>query len=277
LVHQLIGEKLFDQLRTKEQLGYVASGSLETLYDVGGFRVTVESAFHSPKFVEERIDAFLLGFPKQVLTMDDAEFTKTRRSLVDSVLTMDVSLSAEADRHWTHVSNQKYQFYRGQIIAGLIDGVSKKEVVEWLEANLAPIAAAPNARRVTIHVHGKNHPLDAADMGAESGGQNALGADDVAALKKSWGYHPAQGDPTRVPELEMPPESMARLSNTDVDAARRKAEAAARAAARDGDDAPRLSNQWAQRLAERRAMCAAGCACLKPSGGGPFKMPRLKK
>jgi nardilysin len=277
LVHQLIGEKLFDQLRTKEQLGYVASGSLETLYDVGGFRVTVESAFHSPKFVEERIDAFLRGFPKQVLSMDDAEFTKTRRSLVDSVLTMDVSLSAEADRHWTHVSNQKYQFYRGQIIAGLIDGVSKKEVVEWLEANLAPIAAAPNARRVTIHVHGKNHPLEAADVGAESGGQNALGADDVAALKKSWGYHPAQGDPTRVPELEMPPESMARLSNTDVDAARRKAEAAARAAARDGDDAPRYSNQWAQRLAERRAMCAAGCACLKPSGGGPFKMPRLTK
>ena len=36
LVHQLIGEKLFDQLRTKEQLGYVASGSIETLDDVSG-------------------------------------------------------------------------------------------------------------------------------------------------------------------------------------------------------------------------------------------------
>ena len=182
LVHQLIGEKLFDQLRTKEQLGYVASGSLETLYDVGGFRVTVESAFHSPEFVEERVDAFLLGFPAQVRAMDDAEFVKTRRSLVDSVLTMDVSLSAEADRHWTHVSNQKYQFYRGQIIAGLIDGVSKREVVAWLEANLAPTAAAPATRRVTIHVHGKNHPLNGA---ARNASRNALGADAVAALKKS--------------------------------------------------------------------------------------------
>ena len=280
LVHQLIGEKLFDQLRTKEQLGYVASGSLETLYDVGGFRVTVESAFHSPEFVEERVDAFLLGFPAQVRAMDDAEFVKTRRSLVDSVLTMDVSLSAEADRHWTHVSNQKYQFYRGQIIAGLIDGVSKREVVEWLEANLTPPAAAPAARRVTIHVHGKNHPLS-----SEGSSKSALGADVVPALKRKWGYHPAQGDPTRVPELEMPPEAMARLSNTDVAAARRKAEAARRvAAARDGADgvdgaeAPRAGNQWAQRLAERRAACAAGCACLKPSGpGGPFKMPRLTK
>ena len=275
LVHQLIGEKLFDQLRTKEQLGYVASGSLETLYDVGGFRVTVESAFHSPEFVEERVDAFLLGFPAQVRAMDDAEFVKTRRSLVDSVLTMDVSLSAEADRHWTHVSNQKYQFYRGQIIAGLIDGVSKREVVAWLEANLAPTAAAPATRRVTIHVHGKNHPLNGA---ARNASRNALGADAVAALKKKWGYHPAQGDPTNVPALEMPPEAMARLSNIDVAAARAKAaKARAEAAARGGDEAPRTMNQWAQRLADRRAACAVGCACLKPSRGGPFKMPRLTR
>jgi nardilysin len=36
-------------------------------------------------------------------------------------------------------------------------------------------------------------------------------------------------------------------------------------------------NQWAQRMADRSAFCAAGCPCLKPGSGGPFKMPRLKK
>ena len=281
LVHQLIGEKLFDQLRTKEQLGYVASGSLETLHDIGGFRVTVESAFHPPKYVEERVDAFLSGFPKQIQDMDDAEFVKTRRSLVDSVLTRDASLSAEADRHWTHISNMKYQYYRGQIIAGLIDEVSKQEIVEWLKANLAPVAEAPAARRVTIHVHGKNHPLgeDDAAVGTASA---AMRVDDVVGLKQKWGYHPSQGDPTRVPELEMPPEAMAKLSNTNIAAARRKSEAARKAKAAERGDAdeemPRsVRNQWSQRLADRRAMCAAGCACLKPSGGGPFKMPRLNK
>ena len=262
-----MGEKLFDQLRTKEQLGYVASGSLETLYDVSGFRVTVESAFHAPAFVEERINAFLCGFPAQVRAMDDAEFVKTRRSLVDSVLTMDVSLSAEADRHWTHVTNQKYQFYRGQIIAGLIDGVSKREVVAWLEANLAPTAAAPATRRVTIHVHGKNHPLNGA---ARNASRNAMRPTPWTVLKK-WGYHPAQGDPTNVPALEMPPEAMARLSNIDVAAARAKAAKAmaeASGAARGGDEAPRTMNQWAQRLADRRAACAVGCAVSETVAGG---------
>ena len=291
LVHQLIGEKLFDQLRTKEQLGYVASGSIETLDDVSGFRVTVESAFHAPSFVEQRIDAFLLGFSTQIGEMSDDEFCKTRRSLVDSVLTMDVSLSAEADRHWTHVSNQRYQFYRGQIIAGLIDLVSKHEIVEWLTLNLAPIRAAPaTTRRVTIHVHGKNHPLPVpGGEGAESTTQTTLRPTDVPGLKQTWGYHPVQGDPTCVPELEMPPEAMAKISNTDLGAALRKAEAAKQAAAasnpkenandeggEDGEKSHKISSQWAQRAATRRAMCAAGCACLKPNGG-PFKMPRLKK
>ena len=166
LVHQLMGEKLFDQLRTPEQLGSSASGSLETLYDVSGFRVTVESAFHAPAFVEERINAFLCGFPAQIEAMEEAEFAKTRRSLVDSVLTMDVSLSAEADRHWTHVTNQKYQYYRGQIVASMINRTTKAEVVEWLRANLVP--TEPSCRRVTVFVHGKNHPL-VAPTGDEPG------------------------------------------------------------------------------------------------------------
>ena len=271
LVHQLIGEKLFDQLRTKEQLGYVASGSLETLYDISGFRVTVESAFHAPSFVEERINAFLAGFPRQIREMDDGEFLKTRRSLADSILTADVSLSAEADRHWTHVSNQKYQFYRGQIIASMVEKISKEDVVDWLEANLNP--TNPACRRITVFVHGKNHPLASRENDSAEA-PRALGADDVARVKAEWEPHPAQGDPRTVPELEPPPEDVAKLSNTDLDAIRAK-----KAAGKAADDAGggARSNQWAQRMADRRAQCAAGCACLKPSAGGPFKMPRLTK
>ena len=236
MVHQLMGEKLFDQLRTKEQLGYVASGSVETMYDVQGFRITVESAFHPPAYVEERINAFLAGFPAQVAAMADAEYVKTRRSLVDSVLTMDVSLSSEADRHWTHITNQKYQYYRGQIVASEINKITREEVVAWLQANLVP--ETPLARKITVFVHGKNHPLDAAaaaaaGAGAGTGG-NALqpmGLADVPRLKAAWGLHANQGDPTAVPELEMPPEDMCKLSNTDVAHLKRKAAAAAAAAA----------------------------------------------
>ena len=270
LAQQLMSEKCFDQLRTKEQLGYVASAALEILYEICGFRVMVESAFHSPAHVETRINAFLTSFPQTVSDMSDEEFAKTRRSLVDSVLTMDVSLTAEADRHWTHVTNQKYQYYRGQIIAGMIDNITKAEVVEWLQANVVP--AAPNARRITVFVHGKNHPLDS----SSDAGKDALGLGDVPRLKREWGLHPRQGDPTTVPELLAPPEDVCRLTNTDVsEILRNKAAIAAKGPGADGE--PKKMNQWAQRMADRSAFCAAGCPCLKPGSGGPFKMPRLKK
>ena len=270
LAQQLMSEKCFDQLRTKEQLGYVASAALEILYEICGFRVMVESAFHSPAHVEERINAFLESFPRTVEDMTDEEFVKTRRSLVDSVLTMDVSLTAEADRHWTHVTNQKYQYYRGQIVASMIDKITKEQVVEWLKANVVP--TAPNARRVTIFVHGKNHPLG--DDGSNPG---AMGPEDVKRLKQQWGLHPKQGDPTTVPELEAPPEDVCRLTNTDVAEILRRREAVSAAAKGGADGAPKKMNQWAQRMADRSAFCAAGCPCLKPGSGGPFKMPRLKK
>ena len=271
LAQQLMSEKCFDQLRTKEQLGYVASAALEILYEICGFRVMVESAFHSPAHVEERINAFLESFPRTVEDMTDEEFVKTRRSLVDSVLTMDVSLTAEADRHWTHVTNQKYQYYRGQIVASMIDKITKEQVVEWLRANVVP--TAPDARRVTIFVHGKNHPLG--DDGSNPG---AMGAEDVKRLKRQWGLHPKQGDPATVPELEAPPEDVCRLTNTDAAEILRRREAVSVSAAKGGaDGAPRKMNQWAQRMADRSAFCAAGCPCLKPGSGGPFKMPRLKK
>jgi nardilysin len=79
-----------------------------------------------------------------------------------------------------------------------------------------------------------------------------------------------------VPELLAPPEDVCRLTNTDVsEILRNKAAAAAKGPEADGE--PKKMNQWAQRMADRSAFCAAGCPCLKPGSGGPFKMPRLKK
>ena len=93
--------------------------------------------------------------------------------------------------------------------------------------------------------------------------------------KGSGGAEEAKARPSTAPvKAEPPPEDVAKLSNTDLDAIRAK-----KAAGKAADDAGggARSNQWAQRMADRRAQCAAGCACLKPSAGGPFKMPRLTK
>ena len=162
---------------------------------------------------------------------------------------MDVSLSAEADRHWTHVTNQKYQYYRGQIVASMINRTTKAEVVEWLRANLVP--TEPSCRRVTVFVHGKNHPL-VAPTGDEP---VPMGQDDVDRLKLEWELHPNQGDPTTVPALEIPPEDVARLSNTDVEVIER-------------------SSRRRRIIGERG--CSRGEKSVGPATGGPARDVRRR-
>jgi insulysin len=54
----LVKEPCFDQLRTKEQLGYVVDSGVRCIRDVQGFRVIVQSS-HELESVDQRIELFI--------------------------------------------------------------------------------------------------------------------------------------------------------------------------------------------------------------------------
>lgn len=58
LVTQILSEPCYNQLRTKEQLGYIVFCGARKANGVHGIRFIVQSAKH-PAFVEERIKIFL--------------------------------------------------------------------------------------------------------------------------------------------------------------------------------------------------------------------------
>ena len=91
-----MSEKIFDQLRTKESLGYVVSASFESSNEILGFNIVVESAFHPPKFVSTRIEAFLDHFPAVLESLTEAEFNKQRLSLVEELLAKDENLRMQS-------------------------------------------------------------------------------------------------------------------------------------------------------------------------------------
>jgi len=55
---QLISEPCFDQLRTKEQLGYLVSAKIFRAYGAQGLQITVQSTF-GLDHVNRRIERFL--------------------------------------------------------------------------------------------------------------------------------------------------------------------------------------------------------------------------
>jgi insulysin len=58
LLSHLVDEPCFDQLRTKEQLGYIVSSSARRSRGVQGFRVIVQSA-RELDYVNQRIELFI--------------------------------------------------------------------------------------------------------------------------------------------------------------------------------------------------------------------------
>lgn len=64
LFEQMIQEPCFNQLRTKEQLGYRVDCGVRAKFKVFGFCFRVQSAKYSPVFLEQRINAFVTSLSK---------------------------------------------------------------------------------------------------------------------------------------------------------------------------------------------------------------------
>ena len=275
LMQSLMAERLFDQLRTKETLGYSVNCAFDSTHEVLGFRVMVESAFHPPHFVSSRMAAFLKSFPEILENYDDASYEKTRQSVVDDILGDDINLRDEALRHWTHLVNHKYQFHRGRHVAKIISGITKVQAAEWCRKYLQPFSA--ESRHVSVHIHAKNHPIPP-HSSEDLKGMGEPHFHVPIDLKSQWGLFEQQGSALKVDELIMPDPSEA-VHRSVVRAGKHLDNDMDTVQDVGSERTTSLRSQWAADLAEMRSECGASCACRrapKANAGGPFVLPMKK-
>lgn len=78
LLSHLMREPAFNQLRTKEQLGYIVFTGVRGQHGVEGLRIIVQSAKANPDELDERVEAFIANFRAQLLAMDGDTFKVSR-------------------------------------------------------------------------------------------------------------------------------------------------------------------------------------------------------
>jgi insulysin len=113
LFAQLTEEPGFDQLRTKEQLGYVVFTGARLQATTMGYRVLIQSE-RTTEYLEGRIDAFLRSFGDKLNAMTEEEFDGHKRSLINKRLEKLKNLGQECERFWAHISNDYYDFEQGE-------------------------------------------------------------------------------------------------------------------------------------------------------------------
>ncbi|KAI9592261.1 Metalloenzyme, LuxS/M16 peptidase-like protein [Syncephalis fuscata] len=109
LISQVINEPCFNQLRTKEQLGYLVFSGVRKQPGVMGLRIIIQSE-RDPIYLEHRIEAFLVQLETILKQMTQEEFERHVASLCASMLEKYKNMYEEGRRYWNYVNSGYYEF-----------------------------------------------------------------------------------------------------------------------------------------------------------------------
>ena len=113
LLDQMLHEPAFDQLRTKEQLGYVVFSGVKAICTTYGFHFIIQSE-KTAEYLDTRIETFLKTWKETLQTMSDSDFEGHKRSLIIKRLEKLENLDQESNRTWNQVHNEYYDFELGK-------------------------------------------------------------------------------------------------------------------------------------------------------------------
>lgn len=137
LFAQMTDEPAFDQLRTKEQLGYVVWSGARYSATTMGYRVIVQSD-RDAKYLDSRIDSFLTNFGQALEKMDGEEFEGHKQSVINKRLEKVKNLMSETARFWMHVSSEYYDFLQHETDAAALKTLTKSDMVDFYKQYIDP-------------------------------------------------------------------------------------------------------------------------------------------
>ncbi|GAB2274251.1 hypothetical protein Dimus_009016 [Dionaea muscipula] len=186
LLDEIVQEPLFNQLRTKEQLGYVVECGPRMTYRIFGFCFCVQSSKYNPIYLQERIDSFIHGLEDLLDALDGESFESYKNGLITQLLEKDPSLLYETNRHWDQIVDKRYMFDYSEKEAQELRSISKRDLMNW--CNIYFSQSSPKCRRLAIRVWGCSADLRAAEIQNQSDSVHVI--EDVTAFKYSSKFHP---------------------------------------------------------------------------------------
>uniref|UniRef100_A0A5B7A3B8 Putative nardilysin isoform X1 n=1 Tax=Davidia involucrata TaxID=16924 RepID=A0A5B7A3B8_DAVIN len=185
LFDEIVEEPLFNQLRTKEQLGYVVDCSPRVTYRILGFCFRVQSSDYNPVYLLGRIDNFINGLKELLDELDDESFENYRSGLIAKLLEKDPSLTYETNRFWGQIIDRRYMFDLSEREAEELKSIQKSDVIDWYSTYLR--RSSPKCRRLAVRVWGCNTDWKEAHTQATS----VQFIKDLASFKMSSNFYPS--------------------------------------------------------------------------------------
>ncbi len=140
----------FNELRSKEQLGYIVFTGFRTTRTTMGLRILVQGELPT-SYVEARIDRFLNNFEKYLRDMSDNDFDLYKRALIEEKLEQFNSLCEEGDHYWNRIISGFYDFDTDERDVEALKKISKRELIYFFLHYISP--QSPSRAKLVVHAN----------------------------------------------------------------------------------------------------------------------------
>ena len=155
LLAQMTEEIGFDQLRTKEQLGYIVFTGSKVSATTIGYRIIIQSE-KPTSYLEERINAFLAFFGKSLEGMSEEEFESHKKSLINKRVEKLKNLDQESARFWNHISWEYLDFLQRDRDVEYIKPLKKSDMIHFFSEYIDP--TSPTRAKLSVHMIAQSSP-----------------------------------------------------------------------------------------------------------------------
>ena len=133
LLCHILANPAFEQLRTKEQLGYIVSLGMRHDLGVCGLRVLVQSSY-DPVHLDTRIEAFLESVPTLLGDMTDEAFDNHKDALITAKKEAPKTLRDETGVYWHEIAASTYDFHRDAKDVEICSTLTKQMLLDYWHA-----------------------------------------------------------------------------------------------------------------------------------------------
>jgi len=147
ILSAIIEEPFYDDLRTKQQLGYIVSSGVKAVEQSRSLSVIVQSNVAPAEKITSSMIKFLDGVSDNLLkpltSIDIELFVK---GLVDRRLEPDKALAVEVTRNWSEIASGRFQYDRLQAEVAALLAIEKHDIVDYWDQ----LYANAKERRILI-------------------------------------------------------------------------------------------------------------------------------
>uniref|UniRef100_A0A0E0LME8 Uncharacterized protein n=1 Tax=Oryza punctata TaxID=4537 RepID=A0A0E0LME8_ORYPU len=205
---QLLGlvakQPAFHQLRSVEQLGYIARLRQRNDSGVHGLQFTIQSTVKDPANLDARVEAFLKMFEGTLYQMPDTEFKSNVDALIDMKLEKYKNIREESAFFWREISKGTLKFDRKEAEVAALRDLKKEELIEFFNNHVK--VNAPQKKILSIQVYGGLHTSEYEKIVHDEPQPHSYQITDIFSFRRSTSptslaVSPCQPNPTQPPGL----------------------------------------------------------------------------